>query len=365
MRLILVALLCASCVSDPALDSEEQEATTAFANDKAAFDFFIGKGLTANQAAGIVGNLDQESGVDPTIAQYGGGPGRGIAQWSVGGRWDTGTDSVAHYASAHGVSMTALNTQLDFIWYELTQIGYGYTQLQAATNVTDATLAFMDKYEICGTCASSQRIAYAKNVLAAYGADASPSYAATFVSQSWPLATDPLTIHCGESIAAQIVMKNTGTKTWDASTKLGTTSPRDRDSMFAGSDWLAPNRPAAVDGPVAPGAKGTFAFSFTAPSGDACVPGTYHEHFGLVQESTTWFADNGGGPPDDQLEAQLLVVPADPTMTGSDGSDGSAGDPGSPDSPEMNAGCSTTGGSGGGSAAAFVLLGLVLRRRRA
>jgi uncharacterized protein (TIGR03382 family) len=361
VRLLLVAILCASCVSDPALDSEEQEATTAFANDRAAFDFFLGKGLTANQAAGIVGNLDQESGVDPTIAQYGGGPGRGIAQWSVGGRWDTGTDSVAHYASAHGLSMTALNTQLDFIWYELTQIGYGYTQLQAAANVTDATLAFMDKYEICGTCASSQRIAYAKAVLAAYGADATPSYAAAYVSQSWPLATDPLTLHCGESVAAQIVLENTGTRTWDASTKLGTTMPRDRASMFAGSDWPAPNRAAAIDGTVAPGDNGTFAFSFWAPSGDACVPGTYHEHFGLVQESTTWFADNGGGPPDDQIEALIMVVPGDPTMTGSDGSDGSAG---SPDSPEMGGGCSTTG-TGSGSAGMFVLLGLVLRRRRA
>ena len=352
MRLVLVALLCAACVSDPTLDSDEQESTTAFANDKAAFDFFVGKGLTPFQAAGIDGNHAQESGVDPGSVQYGGGPGRGIAQWSVGGRWDTSAnDNVRAYASQHGQSMTSLNLQLDFIWYELTSIGYGYSSLRATTNVTDATLAFMDRYEICGTRASSQRIAYAKAVLAAYGQAA--GYAASYVSQSWPLATEPLTLHCGERVAAQIVLKNTGTKTWDDSTKLGTTAPRDRDSMFASDAWLAPNRAAALDGTVAPGADSTFAFSFEAPAGDACVPGTYHEHFGLVQESTTWFADAGGGPPDDQIEAQIVVVPADPTMPA--GSDS----PTSPD--EMNAGCSTTGGSGAG---LFVLLGLVLRRRR-
>lgn len=364
MRLLIVAVLCAACVADPALDSEEQDATTAFANDKAAFDYFVAKGLTNFQAAGIVGNLDQESGVDPASVQYGGGPGRGIAQWSVGGRWDTSTnDNVRAYASQHGQSMTSLNLQLDFIWYELTQIGYGYSQLQATTNVTDATIAFMDRYEICGTCASSQRVTYAKAVLNAYGQ--APTYGAMYVSQSWPLATDPLTLHCGERVDAQIVMKNTGSMTWNSSTKLGTTEPRDRTSMFASSDWLAPNRPAAIDGTVAPGTDGTFKFSFEAPDGDACVPGTYDEHFGFVQESTTWFADAGGGPPDDQIEAQIVVVPGDPTMPGSDGGDGSNGSAGTPDSPEMGAGCSTGGGGGGAGAGLCVLLGLVVRRRRA
>src|ERR1700677_3602014 len=60
-------------------------------NEEAAYDYFVGKGLKSFQAAGIVGNLMQESDVDPSSVQYGGGPGRGIAQWSVGGRW--GSDS--------------------------------------------------------------------------------------------------------------------------------------------------------------------------------------------------------------------------------------------------------------------------------
>jgi len=353
-RVLLLVTLCA-CAMDPEVDSTEQAATTAFANDKTAFDFFVAKGLTSFQAAGIVGNLDQESGVDPTIAQYGGGPGRGIAQWSVGGRWDTGTDSVAHYANQQGQSIYSLNLQLEFIWWELTQIGYGYSQLQATTNVTDATLAFMDKYEICGTCASAQRIAYAKDVLDAYG---QIDYGASYVSQSWPLATDPLVIHCGEKIAAEITLKNTGTKPWDSDTRLGTTEPRDRASMFAGDDWISPNRPAGIEGTVAPGESGTFKFSFQAPSGDACVPGTYHEHFGVVEENVAWFSDNAmGGPADDQIEAQLQVVPADPSAQPPDGSD--------PTDPTQGAESAGGCNAGGGGAGVLLLIAVLpLRRRR-
>src|SRR5262249_41460320 len=151
-----------------------------------ACNYFVGKGLTNFQAAGIVGNLDQESGVSPGAVQYGGGPGRGIAQWSVGGRWDTSTnDNAAWYASKTGQDVWSLQLQLDFIWYELTSIGYGYSSLKATTNVTDATTVFQDKFEICGTCDASQRIAYAQAVLPHCAASA--PWGASYVSQSFPL----------------------------------------------------------------------------------------------------------------------------------------------------------------------------------
>lgn len=141
------------------------------ANDKTAFDYFVSKGLTDDQAAGIVGNLDQESGMDPTVEQYGGGPGRGIAQWSAGGRWDTDhDDDVVWYANEHGQSPDSLALQLDFIWYELTTFGnYGLSDLRAATDVTAATVAFQDDFEGCGQCDESNRVAFAEEALAAYG----------------------------------------------------------------------------------------------------------------------------------------------------------------------------------------------------
>src|SRR5262249_5165003 len=158
--------------------------------------FFVQKGLTNFQSAGIIGNLDQESGGNPNAIQYGGGPGRGIAQWSVGGRWDTSNPNENAFAAGKGERIWSLNAQLESIWYELTTVGYGFPALKATTNVTDATLTFMDKYEICGTCASSQRISYAQAVLNAYGA--APNYQANFVSQTWPYASQPaFQVKCG------------------------------------------------------------------------------------------------------------------------------------------------------------------------
>ena len=158
---------CAGSV-DGINDGVSEEALSS--NEHSAFNFFVSKGFSKVQSAGVVGNLIQESNVIPTAVQYGGGPGRGIAQWSVGGRWDAShNDNVTWYANAHGENRWALSTQLNFIDYELVDIGYGYSQLRAASTVTAATLAFQDRYEICGTCDSSQRIRYAEQVLSAYG----------------------------------------------------------------------------------------------------------------------------------------------------------------------------------------------------
>jgi lysozyme len=133
-------------------------------------------------------------------------------------------------------------------------------------------------------------------------------WAAQFVSQSFPYASTAMTMTVGEEVAATLEMRNTGNKTWDASTRLGTSNPRDRASAFYDAkDWLAPNRLAQVSGSVAPGASYKFSFTFKAPP----KPGTYFEYFDLVQEGVAWFSDPGqGGPPDDQLEVQIVVVEA-------------------------------------------------------
>ena len=130
-------------------------------------------------------------------------------------------------------------------------------------------------------------------------------YAAQFVGQSFPLASTALTMVEGQVIPSYIELKNVGTKDWDSNTKIGTTQPRDRKSVFADSTWLAPNRAAAVKGTVAPGATYKFTFDLAAPQ----TAGTYDEYFGVVQEGVAWFSDPGqGGPPDNDLEVQVKVV---------------------------------------------------------
>jgi len=88
-------------------------------NPAIAYNYFIDKGLTNQQSAAIVGNFWEESvGVNPASNQNGGGAGRGIAQWSVDGRWQNvlkmSRDSNPHREP------TDLMLQLDYAWSELT-----------------------------------------------------------------------------------------------------------------------------------------------------------------------------------------------------------------------------------------------------
>ena len=143
------------------------------ANDKIAFDFFKSKGLTDEQAAGIVGNFDHEGGMNPAQKQLGGGPGRGIGQWSVGDRWDTTHgDNVADFAASEGKSPTSLQAQLDFTWYELNKFhSFGLAQLRASKTVDQATKAFQNKYERPNKkkAGFADRLAHAKAALKAFG----------------------------------------------------------------------------------------------------------------------------------------------------------------------------------------------------
>ena len=163
----IAGALLAGCVG-PSQVGEAQSAL-GFPNDEAAFDFFVQKGLTEAQSAGIVGNLDVESGVNPSAVQSG-GLGRGIAQWSVGARWDTTYhDNTTWYAAQQGQGLHTLSLQLEFIWYELNHdSSYGLAQLEATTTVSGATLAFSKYFEGCGTCNNSTRVTDAQHVYATF-----------------------------------------------------------------------------------------------------------------------------------------------------------------------------------------------------
>lgn len=177
MKLLAIALVIATsaCVVGDEMPTEDDlpppYSEAALTNNaRTAFNYFVAKGLTKIQAAGVVGNLMQESNVRPTAVQLGGGPGRGIAQWSIGGRWNSGRNSLVSFASARGLDRWALQTQLDFIWFEMATVGgYGLAELRAATTITAAVRAFQNKYEICGACEQGQRVQYAQEALTAYG----------------------------------------------------------------------------------------------------------------------------------------------------------------------------------------------------
>jgi hypothetical protein len=106
---------------------------------KKAYNYYLNRGVKPNVAAGIVGNLYKESGLNP-MAVGDKGTAFGVAQWR-GNR----LSNLKNYASSKGRSYTDLNTQLDFILDEqgenqvLTLMGNQSPEVAAKT--------FADRYE--------------------------------------------------------------------------------------------------------------------------------------------------------------------------------------------------------------------------
>lgn len=143
-------------------------------NAAVAFDFLVGKGLKDFQAAGVIGNLHQESKLDPTVHEIGGGPGIGIAQWGPP-RWK----NLLAFAEWAGLDPWALDTQLKFLWVELeTNPSLGLKALEASRTLEEAVVVFQDKFERCGICATQNRIAFAQSALYACPAVKPPSRSA-------------------------------------------------------------------------------------------------------------------------------------------------------------------------------------------
>ena len=139
-------------------------------NQQKAYNYFVAKSLTPIQSAAIIGNLMQESSVNPNSVQKG-GPGRGIAQWSVDGRWI----ALQALAASQGKSATDLGLQLDFMWQELTGSYKGaLASLKATTDISIAVTVFEQQYEAAGNPQLDTRLRYAQSVLALYGGGASP-----------------------------------------------------------------------------------------------------------------------------------------------------------------------------------------------
>lgn len=140
-----------------------------------------------------------------------------------------------------------------------------------------------------------------------------PDYGAKLLSTSFPPSGQALVMTPGQIATIDISLENVGTQNWDSNTRLGTTGPRDRTSPFADASWPGPSRPAGVKGTVAPGTSYDFSFVLHAPQ----KLGSYVEHYGVVQESVTWFsAADQGGPPDDEIALPIEVVAPGTTDAG-------------------------------------------------
>jgi tail lysozyme len=136
------------------------------------FDYFTGQGLTPAQAAGIVGNLQQESGLDPSAS------GGYLAQW-LGGR----LAGLERLARARRVPVTSPQLQAEYIWQELnTTESSALVALRKTTTPAAAAAAFSSLFERPGIPMLSRREQYAQDAYDAYagtGASAGSSSSAS------------------------------------------------------------------------------------------------------------------------------------------------------------------------------------------
>ena len=155
---------------DPSLKKETATKETATqSNEKKVFDFFVSKGFTKEQAAGITGSLKIESPrFNPNQKQKGGGPGRGIAQWSVDG------PRFKELKNRKGDKWNTLNGQLEYIYEEITgqtkhkEYGNVYKDIKSAKSAKEATQIWTKEYEKSGKENMTQRISAAEGILKKY-----------------------------------------------------------------------------------------------------------------------------------------------------------------------------------------------------
>lgn len=150
---------------------------------KAVWTFFTGAGYSPQCTAGIMGNLQQESGMDPTRKQSGGGPGRGIGQWTVSEGRFKGLES---YAQSKGKQWTDLQCQLEWIDLELggkdpttathikNKVG-GLEQFKKLADIKKACLVFEESFERAGKPMMENRYKYAEGFYAKFSGTSTAS----------------------------------------------------------------------------------------------------------------------------------------------------------------------------------------------
>lgn len=200
-----------------------------------AFNFFMSKpGMTAQAAAGLIGNMQAESGdtlnssAENSIGAY------GIVQW-LGGR----KTALQNFAQKQGKQPNDFGVQLAFAWTELSG-AYKSSVLipiEKAKTASDAAYIVYDKYEVPGDGTYPKREANATNVYNQLAGGASGGAA---VSASDPTTTDS-SVDCSSATSSGAYTAN-GTCTVTAPATLDQYSQSKLKQIF-GDPGTASNHP--------------------------------------------------------------------------------------------------------------------------
>jgi hypothetical protein len=145
-------------LSEPDLSAQPNKAA------EHAFNYYVEeKELDPVIAAGIVGNLYQESRLKPHITNKIGA--FGVAQW-LGGR----KEGWFNYADKHGVAKNDLNAQLDYVISEPGEGSRALSAMQKARSAGEAAQIFANVYERMGKSEANYpvRMGVAENLFRRY-----------------------------------------------------------------------------------------------------------------------------------------------------------------------------------------------------
>lgn len=137
--------------------------TSVSENAKKSFEFFINKGLTPEQATGIMGNLQEESGFDPSIngdyiKKYGGYTSYGIAQWHRNRK-----TNLRKFCDSRKEKISDIDCQLEFLWFELTTKYKGtLNKIKNSATPEESAHYFADEFEIPANKDYNKRKNYAR-----------------------------------------------------------------------------------------------------------------------------------------------------------------------------------------------------------
>ena len=129
---------------------------------KTIWNFYKKKGLSDEAVAGIMGNIEAESGYNTSAINSSSGA-VGLFQW-LGSR----KDGLYEYAESRGESVTDLNTQLEYSWKELTSSEKNTLAALKSDDYSSASefaAAFEKLFERSGGSNVEKRQQYAENIM--------------------------------------------------------------------------------------------------------------------------------------------------------------------------------------------------------
>jgi len=138
------------------------------------WNWFTKHGYSEQATAGILGNMEQESTVDPEVIQgNGAGPAAGIVQWENYNTKSSRWLNMSNYAASKGRDWTDLESQLEFIdkenkegtdvFWSLADVYKSYDDFKKADNTIAATDSFEQAFERAGTPMMDNRYTAANN----------------------------------------------------------------------------------------------------------------------------------------------------------------------------------------------------------